>query len=100
MFKVGLFFFVPFLSLAIVLVALSLMAPQHKLSWLWRTACLVAALPPLLSIVGLFLMISGLSSLMSFDDLMLVPLIFSIFLSAPFAAALSLSVAVRLRRAA
>ncbi|MCA3454439.1 MAG: hypothetical protein IOC92_11490 [Rhodobacter sp.] len=100
-------YFAPLLALAImlsalliVLLALFMMAPQHKLSWLWRTACLVAALPPFLSIVGLLLMISGLSSLKSFEDLMLVPLIFSTFLSAPFAAAFSLAVAVRLRRAA
>ena len=61
-------YFVPLLSLAIVLLALLFvllalfkMAPQHKLSWLWRTACLVAALPPFLMIAELLLMTLGLS---------------------------------------
>jgi hypothetical protein len=90
-----------FLSLVIVLLALFMMAPQHKLSWLWRTACLVAALPPLLVIVGLLPMILGLSSAPSLlDRLMFVPFILSTILSAPLAAALSLAVAARLRRAA
>jgi hypothetical protein len=92
MFKVGLFFFVPFLSLAIVLVALSLMAPQHKFSLLWRTACLIAALPPLLMIAG-FLLSSN-------EGLVLGVVFLSFVVSAPLAAALSLAVAVRLRKAA
>jgi len=88
------------LALLIVLLALFMMAPQHKLFWLWRTACLVAALPPLLVIVGLLLMTLGLSSPSLLDEQMFVPFILSIILSAPFAAAFSLAVAVRLRRAA
>ena len=92
MLKVGLFFFVPFLSLAIVLLALSLMAPQHKLSWLWRTACLIAALPPLLMIVG--------PSSSSTGGLVLGVVFLSTVVSAPLAAALSLAVAVRLRKVA
>lgn len=107
MFSEGFIYFVPLLALAIVLLALLIvllalfmMAPQHQLSWLWRTACLVAALPPLLAIGVILLIILGLSSLSSFEELTTVPLILSIILSAPLAAAFSLAVAVRLRRAA
>jgi hypothetical protein len=84
--------FVPYLSLAIMLSALFMMAPQHKFFWLWRTACLVAAVPPLLLIVMFLLLPSeGLSWTFTF---------LSAVASAPIAAALSLAVAVRLRSAA
>jgi hypothetical protein len=85
------FFSVPFLSLGIVLIALAMMAPVHKLSWLWRTACSVAAVPPILAglTVG--------SSEGSTGEFLFALLTVSLVASAPFAAVMSLAVAFRLR---
>jgi hypothetical protein len=87
----GFIFWVPSLSLVIVLLALFIMKPQHKLFWLWRSACLVAAFPPLLVILG---------ALRSDEQLVPGFAALSAVVSAPLAAALSVAVAVRLRRAA
>ncbi|MCA3439205.1 MAG: hypothetical protein IOD05_19720 [Rhodobacter sp.] len=80
-------FGVPFLSLGTVLIALSMMAPAHPLSWLWRTLCVVASVPPILT--GFL-----------FFGVPFAAFLVSVYLSAPFAAAMSLAVAVRLRRSA
>lgn len=85
-------FSVPFLSLGIVLISLALMAPAHKLSWLWRTVCFTAAVPPILA--GLTWNDSG------SGDLLYALLTVSLVASAPFAAVMSLAVAFRLRGAA
>jgi hypothetical protein len=89
-------FVVPFLSLGIVLLALSTMAPKQELKWNWRTACVVAALPPLA--LPVIFLISSLTQLKLFE--MFDPLTFSLVVSPPFAAAMSVALAVRLRRAA
>ncbi len=84
---------VPFLSLGIVLSALSTMAPQHRLSWLWRTVCLIAALPPLIVSVP-FPNKAGL-----LDGTLSGVFIVALLLSAPVAATASVAVALRQRRA-
>lgn len=83
-------FSVPFLSLGIVLISLALMAPVHKLSWLWRTACFTAAVPPVLA--GLTWNDSS-----STGDFLYALLTVSLVASAPFAAIMSLAVAFRQR---
>ncbi|MCA3436353.1 MAG: hypothetical protein INF48_03425 [Rhodobacter sp.] len=84
----------PFLSLAIVLSALSMMAPQHDLAWLWRTAGVAASLAPVTVVLEI------LTPRWSLDGMMLGALVLSLLGSAPLAAAMSLTVAIRLRRAA
>ena len=84
-------FSVPFLSLGIVLISLALMAPVHKLSWLWRTACFMAAVPPFLA--GLTM---G-SDTGSTGGFLFALLTVSLVASAPFSAVMSLAVAFRLR---
>ncbi len=86
------FFAVPFLSLGVVLIALAMMAPVHPLSWLWRTLCYVAAVPPVLGGLG-FMSASGGAT----ENVLLAMLTVAVFASAPFAAAMSLAVANRLR---
>jgi hypothetical protein len=85
-------FSVPFLSLGIVLISLALMAPVHKLSWLWRTACFMAAVPPVLG--GLTM---GSSDTGPTGEFLFALLTVSLVASAPFAAVMSLAVAFRLR---
>jgi hypothetical protein len=84
-------FGLPFLSLGIVLISLAMMAPQHRLSWLWRGACLVGALPPF--VAGLAM---GTATARTGDFLMAAFTV-SLVGSAPLAAAMSLAVAFRLR---
>ena len=84
----------PFLCLGIVLSALSMMAPQHDLAGLWRAACVAAALAP--ATVVLEILTPGWSP----DGVMAGALVLSLVVSAPLAAAMSLTVAFRLRRAA
>jgi magnesium-transporting ATPase (P-type) len=94
--EIALLLGIPCLSLGIVLLALSTMAPKHKLKWFWRSACVVAALPPLA--LPVILSISSLTQLKRFE--MFDPLTFSLVVSAPFAATMSVALAVRLRRVA
>ncbi len=85
---VELLFRVPFLSLGIVLCSLSMITPKTNFSEPWQVCCFGAALPPLIVSIS---QVSALSE---------AAMILSGLVSAPFAAAMSLSVAVRLRRAA
>jgi hypothetical protein len=88
------FFAVPFLSLGVVLIAVAMMAPVHPLSWLWRTLCYAAAVPPTLASLG-FMSAGGGAT----ENVLVAMATVAVFASAPFAAAMSVAVAARLRGA-